>query len=65
MSSDKNYTARAELLTRSIPLADSEVSSVFSEVVTFENKRGMRIVGYHDFARNNARNRRWMIVLPG
>jgi len=25
----------------------------------------MRIVGYHDFARNNARNRRWMIVLPG
>jgi len=68
VSSSKNFTANVELLTelpRSIPLVDSEGSAVVSEVVTFENKWGMRIVGFHDFARSKAGNRRWMIILPG
>lgn len=52
-------------LTTSIPEAAPKGLSVDSDLVTFENRRGMRIVGFHDFPKGNHGGRRWMIVLPG
>ncbi len=48
-----------------IPPQNPRGPSVVSELVSFENKRGMRIVGFHDFSRTNSDDKRWMIVLPG
>jgi len=52
-------------LLKSIPPQIPRGSSVVSELVSFENKRGMRIVGFHDLSRTNRDDKRWMIVLPG
>lgn len=41
------------------------ISSVVSELITFENRLGKRIVGFHDFPKGNDQDKRWIIVLPG
>lgn len=52
------------LSTSTSPLADKR-SSVISELVTFENKQGKRIVGFHDFPKGNGDEKQWILVLPG
>jgi SAM-dependent methyltransferase/esterase/lipase len=38
---------------------------VGSELITYENRSGKRIVGFHDFPKSINRDQAWMIVLPG
>lgn len=45
--------------------APSERVAIASELVTYENRRGQRIVGFHDFAKTAGRDHPWVIVLPG
>ncbi|HEY1372029.1 MAG TPA: methyltransferase domain-containing protein [Candidatus Binatia bacterium] len=47
------------------PAIPAERAPVVSELVTYENRRGRRIVGVHDFAQSTPLDRPWMIVLPG
>ncbi|HEX9444935.1 MAG TPA: hypothetical protein VGA73_12490, partial [Candidatus Binatia bacterium] len=47
------------------PPGPSERAPIASELVTYENRRGQRIVGFHDFAPTAGRDHPWVIVLPG
>jgi SAM-dependent methyltransferase/esterase/lipase len=47
------------------PPAGPESTPILSELVTYENRRGQRIVGIHDFAKSTGRGGPWMLVLPG
>ena len=47
------------------PPLTSEGSSIVSELVTFENSQGKRIVGFHDFPKGIGGERPWILVLPG
>jgi len=48
-----------------LPPIAAERTPILSELVTYENRRGQRIVGFHDYAKSTPRDRPWMIVLPG
>jgi SAM-dependent methyltransferase len=38
---------------------------VGTELVTFFNRDGLRMVGYHDYPVNRPKSEKWMLVLPG
>jgi len=44
---------------------DPRQTIVGTELVTFPNRDGMRLVGFHDYPNEGLENGRWMIVLPG
>ncbi|HEY6200383.1 MAG TPA: methyltransferase domain-containing protein [Candidatus Binatia bacterium] len=48
-----------------LPPIAAERTPILSELVTYENRHGQRIVGFHDYAESTPRDRPWMIVLPG
>lgn len=52
-------------LSPSVPPLAARRPSVGSELVTFENRQGKRIVGFHDFPKGNGGEKQWILVLPG
>ncbi len=52
-------------LSTSLSPSAPKGSSIASELVTFENRQGKRIVGFHDFPKGNGGGKQWVLVLPG
>lgn len=52
-------------LSTSLPPLAPKGSSIASDLVTFENRQGKRIVGFHDFPKGNGGEKQWILVLPG